>query len=355
MFWNSDKTNGSGGSAVTIIGPGVSVKGDVAFSGYLRVQGEIVGNVTCNSDTQGTIVIHGPGSITGGIHAPNIVVGGRVNGPLHALDSVEIHNGATVTGDVRYRRLSIEAGGALDGALFPTAIPAAESATQERRIAVPEAPTIKALDGPHAHERRASDHFWTPHKIAIAAAVILAIVVMLWPGKMQTDIPPPVAVIADPEAAPRIAPEAAQVAAAPKVVEPAPVTPEPRVETAAAPLAPPAAPQPTSAPESRQADPGRILTVEGMEPGKPADLFFVSAREPVVLYQKQRDDSGEGKRIDVGRGAKKRFAISEREVVRVAEGDNLDLYYQGRKVPPRIVHSGAWIAFEPLGPKGTAQ
>lgn len=350
MFWNNDKkANGLGGAAVTIIGPGVSVKGNVAFSGYLRVQGEIVGNVTCDSDTQGTIVIHGPGSVTGAIHAPNIVVGGRVDGPLHATESVEIHDGATVTGDVRYKRLAIQSGGTLNGALLPTVAPAAELLKQERRVAVSDAPMIKGLDGAQAHQRRATDRFWTPRKLAIAAALLVGIVVMLWPSKMPTDSAPPVAVAPGSDTPPRTDTEDPAVqakATEPPVVAPGSVAPESRVETKSAPV---------TAPQSLKPDLGKVIAVEGMDVDKPSGFFFVNTREPAVLFQKQRDGAGDGTRLELGRGAQRRFPITEREVVRVAEGTNLDMYYQGRKIPPHIVRGGNWIAFVPLVPKDEAQ
>jgi cytoskeletal protein CcmA (bactofilin family) len=365
VFWKSDNTNGSGGSAVTIIGPGVSIKGNIAFSGYLRVQGEIIGNVACNNDAQGTIVIHGPGSVTGAIHAPNIVVGGRVHGPIHAMESLEIHEGASVAGDVRYKRLSIQAGGTFDGALFPMAAPVTEPASQERRIAVPEAPLIKALDGPHAHERRAADHFWSTRKIAVAAALLIAVIVFFWPSHMPTDASPPqIAAVPTLEVPAKAAPDASRAPVkveppiAPKLVEPASVALEPRTEPRLpAPVvsAPAAEATPPTATETPKADPGKVLTIEGMESDKPAGFFFVNTREPVVLYQKQRSSDGDGTRIAIGRGAKKRFPISEQEVVRVAEGEKLDMFYQGRKVPPRVVQSGTWIGFVPTDPMSAPQ
>ncbi|MBI4998064.1 MAG: polymer-forming cytoskeletal protein, partial [Rhodocyclales bacterium] len=98
MFSKNGKANDPRSSAVTIIGPSASIRGSIAFSGYLRVQGSVVGDVTCNSETSGTTVIHGAGSVAGAIKTPNIVVGGRVEGPLEAAESIEIHDGATVVG-----------------------------------------------------------------------------------------------------------------------------------------------------------------------------------------------------------------------------------------------------------------
>lgn len=346
MFGKQGSESRSASGAVTIIGPGVRVEGDIVFSGYLRVQGEVIGNITCLSDSHCTTVIHGAGSVTGAITSPNIVVGGRVTGPLDASESIEIHGGASVTGDVRYKQLAIHEGGFIDGALKPTAPPEQKAARQERRVARAESPDIAELDGPHAHERRASDHFWTLRKIVIAVAVLAVLAaIFLWPRHPAA---PETPVYVPPPAEP--APAPVEPPAEPKAppVEPAPAAPEPRAEAKPAPAAPPAAPVAAPAPELRKADPNRVITVEGMDPEKPSDLFFVATKEPIVLFKKRRDDAGDGMRIDLETGAKRRFPITEDDVVRVARGKDLEMFYQGRKLSWGTLHSGAWIRFAPL-------
>lgn len=348
MFGKQGSEKKAANGAVTIIGPGVRVEGNIVFSGYLRVQGEVIGNITCLSDSHCTTVIHGAGSVTGAITSPNIVVGGRVTGPLHASESIEVHGGASVTGDVSYKQLAIHEGGFIDGALKPTAPPEQKAVRQERRVARAESPEIAELDGPHAHERRASDHFWTLRRIVIAA-VLLAVLaaVFLWPRQPAA---PEAPVYVPPPATP--APAPVEPPAEPKAppAEPAPATPapEPRAEARPAPAAPPPAPVAAPAPELRKAESGRVITVEGMDPDKPSDLFFVATKEPVVLFKKRRDDAGDGTRIDLGSGTKRRFSITEDELVRVAQGKDLEMFYQGRKLSWGALHSGAWMRFVPL-------
>jgi cytoskeletal protein CcmA (bactofilin family) len=337
VFRNKGSSGGAANGTVTIIGPGVRIVGDVAFSGYLRVQGEVVGNITCTSDTHCTTVVHGAGSVTGAIKSPNIVVAGRVQGPLFATESIEIHDGASVVGDVRYKRLAIHEGGHLDGALVPNAASDQERLRQERRVARPEAPEIKELDGPLAHDRRATDRVWSARRIAIAAALLLAVGVAVWAIRRPAVEAPVAAGPAAPvNVLPAMPPRVEEPPVAP--APPSPPVPEPRTESK------PAAP----APELPRADPNKVVTVQGTDLDKPADLFFVATREPVVLFKKLRSDTGDGTRIELPAGAKRRFPISENEVVRVAQGRNLDLFYQGRKLAPGTLHSGGWIGFVPL-------
>jgi cytoskeletal protein CcmA (bactofilin family) len=347
VFSKNGKANGPRSSAVTIIGPSASIKGNIAFSGYLRVQGSVIGDVTCSSETSGTTVIHGAGSVAGAIKTPNIVVGGRVEGPLEAAESIEIHDGASVVGDARYKFLAIQEGGTIDGRLVPTA--AAESAKphKERRVAAPEVPEIRQLDGPHAHDRRASDHFWTRGRIGAAAAVIVALAAIAWLRHDKPGGEPSAAAVAPAPEAPKpvlpaepVVPAKAEEAAPPPKSEAA--APElPRPETK--PVPPPA-----PAPESPKADPNKVVTVQGTDLDKPSDVFFVATREPAVLYKKLRSDTGDGTRIDLGTGAKRRFYITESEVVRVAQGRNLEMFFQGRKLSAGMIQSGAWISFVPL-------
>ena len=345
MFLKNDKAIGAGSGAVTIIGPGVRIEGNISFSGYLRVQGEVLGDIVCLDEHHGTTVIHGAGSVTGSIRSPNIIVGGRVQGPLHATTSVEVHNGASVVGDVRYKQLAIHDGGIIDGLVKSSAAP--EKAWEDRRIARSESPDILEIDGPHAHERRASDHFWTRRKIAIGG-VLLAIlaIVFLWPR--HTTKPEPSVFIPEP-AIP--APEPVKVEPpAPSVPAPPVVAPEP---PAARPPTPVTSVDPS--PELRKADSGRVINVEGMDPEKPSDLFFVATKEPVVLFKKLRSEPGDGTRIELGSGTKRRFSISEDEVVRVAAGKDLEVFYQGRKLSWGALHSGSWLRFVPLPAKSATQ
>lgn len=340
MFSKSANANDRRSSAVTIIGPSACIDGNIVFSGYLRVQGSVVGNVTCSSEATGTTVIHGAGSVAGTIKTPNIVVGGRVNGPLEATESIEIHEGAAVVGDARYKLLSIQEGGAIDGKLTPTA--AAESAwpRQERRVAASDVPAIQQLDGPNAHDRRASDRVWGSGKILIAAMAIVAVGAFVWQRQDNAPAEPPQLAVAplpeDQASSPASTASPAAPIVPPKVEAPLPA---PKVE---------AAPPPAIVAEPPKADPGRTVTVQGMDLDKPADVFFVSTREPITLFKKLRTDTGDGTRIELGSGTQRRVAVSEDEVVRVARGTKLDLFYQGRKLSSSVVQSGAWISFQPL-------
>lgn len=88
-----------------------------------------------------------------------------------------------------------------------------------------------------------------------------------------------------------------------------------------------------------------VIEIEGRDPAKQTDSFFVSSKEQAALLKKHWNDPGAGTRIDLPQGTNRRIPISANEIIRVAEGRSLGIFYQGRMVPARAVESGAWVSF----------
>lgn len=103
----------------SLIGVGTRVEGDLTFSGGLRVDGEIVGNVRESSDKPSTLVLSERARIHGAIEVAHVVVNGTVLGPVTAAEYVELQSKARVTGDVVYKRLEMHLGAVVEGKLIP--------------------------------------------------------------------------------------------------------------------------------------------------------------------------------------------------------------------------------------------
>jgi cytoskeletal protein CcmA (bactofilin family) len=101
----------------SLIGAGTLVAGDVTFSGGLRIDGEVRGNVVCANGEPGTLVVSEQARIDGEIRVSHVVVNGTVNGPLTADDYVELQPKARVVGDVTYRTLEMHVGAVVQGRL----------------------------------------------------------------------------------------------------------------------------------------------------------------------------------------------------------------------------------------------
>lgn len=101
----------------TLIGPDTVITGDVVFSGGLRVDGTIRGNVSEQNGESGTIIIGENGQIEGAVSANKIVLIGTVIGPVNAGEFIELQTKARITGDLSYKALEMHMGAVIDGKL----------------------------------------------------------------------------------------------------------------------------------------------------------------------------------------------------------------------------------------------
>lgn len=111
----------------SLIGVGTTIEGNIVFSGGLRIDGRVKGNVTAEASAASTLVISEAARVDGEIQVSHVVVNGTINGPIHAHEYLELQTKARVCGDVSYRRLEIQLGATVQGKLSP--LDAAESAS----------------------------------------------------------------------------------------------------------------------------------------------------------------------------------------------------------------------------------
>jgi cytoskeletal protein CcmA (bactofilin family) len=106
------------------------VSGDLETSGSLRIDGKMEGSVL-RADT---VVLGVGATMSGDIHAREVVIGGTLTGSVHGSERVELQATAVVTGDVHTGSVLIQEGGVVNG----------------RVLMGPSAPTI--VGRPMAHE-----------------------------------------------------------------------------------------------------------------------------------------------------------------------------------------------------------
>jgi cytoskeletal protein CcmA (bactofilin family) len=102
----------------SLVGAGTRIEGDLHFSGGLRVDGEINGNVIAAPDKPSTLVLSEHAQVSGEINVTHLVVNGLVAGPVHASEYLELQSKAKVTGDVYYKTLEIQLGAIVTGRLI---------------------------------------------------------------------------------------------------------------------------------------------------------------------------------------------------------------------------------------------
>jgi cytoskeletal protein CcmA (bactofilin family) len=100
-----------------LIGAGATVEGNIIFSGGLRVDGRVRGDVIAVEGKPGTLVLSERAQIEGEIRVSHVVINGAVIGPVYATEYVELQPKANVTGDVHYKTLEIQLGAVVQGKL----------------------------------------------------------------------------------------------------------------------------------------------------------------------------------------------------------------------------------------------
>ena len=101
----------------SLIGAGTRIEGNISFTGGLRVDGEIQGNVTAAADQPSTLVVSEHARIEGEIRVSHLVANGTINGPVFASDSLELQANSRLRGDVHYSTLEMHLGAIVDGRL----------------------------------------------------------------------------------------------------------------------------------------------------------------------------------------------------------------------------------------------
>jgi cytoskeletal protein CcmA (bactofilin family) len=101
----------------SLIGDTTRIEGNVFFSGGLRVDGLVRGNVAALPDQPGTLVVSEQARVDGEVQAAHVVVNGTINGTVHATESLELQAGSRVKGDVHYKNIEMQQGAVVEGRL----------------------------------------------------------------------------------------------------------------------------------------------------------------------------------------------------------------------------------------------
>ena len=97
--------------AGTVIGPGLSVDGEVTSQEEVIVQGTVRGTLT-SSDA---VSVGAGGVVEADIRAASLIVAGNVTGNVVANERVDIQAGGRLIGDVKASRLTIADGASFKG------------------------------------------------------------------------------------------------------------------------------------------------------------------------------------------------------------------------------------------------
>ena len=88
----------------TLIGDGSSVTGNLCVNGFIRIDGDIKGNL----ETDGNVIIGERARFQGNIKAKSAIIGGIVLGDILAKENVTLLSSSAVVGDIISRKVQME-------------------------------------------------------------------------------------------------------------------------------------------------------------------------------------------------------------------------------------------------------
>jgi cytoskeletal protein CcmA (bactofilin family) len=119
----------------TIIGADSEFKGELKVKGTLRVDGSMEGGIQAD-----WVIVGESGKIGGNIESRGTIVGGRIEGSIHAKEIVELKQAACVKGEIHSAKLAITEGAVFSGQSFPVGENKSEEARDGRVVKINSSP-----------------------------------------------------------------------------------------------------------------------------------------------------------------------------------------------------------------------
>jgi cytoskeletal protein CcmA (bactofilin family) len=113
----------------TLVGARTELKGDLIFSGGLRIDGKLKGNVIAKGEGNSTLVLSENAVILGNVTVPHIISNGSIKGTVRAAERIELQPKAEIVGDVYYKTMEVAAGAIINGNLVREITDAARDKT----------------------------------------------------------------------------------------------------------------------------------------------------------------------------------------------------------------------------------
>jgi cytoskeletal protein CcmA (bactofilin family) len=109
----SPRNGGTGDGAISIIGPGMTVVGDLTTDGTVRIEGRVEGSVRAAR----IVLIGRDGEVVGDVVTNEAVIAGRIQGTVVAENRLELQSTAVIEGEIhaRSQQLKLDEGARLNG------------------------------------------------------------------------------------------------------------------------------------------------------------------------------------------------------------------------------------------------
>ena len=118
----------------TVIGPGTTVNGGLMLIDSVRIDGKVIGDIQASQSNRATVAIGPTGEVIGHISAFRVIVAGKVEGNIAALERVELSHDCLVQGDISYSSINVQHGARLQGLVIQKLPQAASAGNAEQAI-----------------------------------------------------------------------------------------------------------------------------------------------------------------------------------------------------------------------------
>jgi cytoskeletal protein CcmA (bactofilin family) len=102
----------------SLIGTGTVIEGNIRFTGGLRIDGEVRGNVeAAEGASSSMLVLSEQARIEGAVSVAHLVTNGTIVGQVTISESLEMQSRAKIVGDVDYALIEMHQGAVIEGRL----------------------------------------------------------------------------------------------------------------------------------------------------------------------------------------------------------------------------------------------
>jgi cytoskeletal protein CcmA (bactofilin family) len=105
------------GSIDTLIDKDNIIKGNYSYSGGIRLDGKIYGDLTVVEDSGGTLIMGEYSRIKGSVTVETAIIAGEVIGNVTCYDYLELQPSSIIKGNIEYNQIEIHAGAKINGEL----------------------------------------------------------------------------------------------------------------------------------------------------------------------------------------------------------------------------------------------
>ena len=105
------------GAIDTLIDRDNIIKGNYSYSGGIRLDGKIYGDLTVVEDSGGTLIMGEYSKIKGSVTVETAIIAGEVVGNVTCYDYLELQPSSIIKGNIEYNQIEIHAGAKINGEL----------------------------------------------------------------------------------------------------------------------------------------------------------------------------------------------------------------------------------------------